>query len=82
MKDKWLISKVNALTLKRLAVLGSMTFLISRTSCAKEEPTCPCLMMKDLGTPSAARGFDAAPPLRCVLFFRRLAIAEEWRRDV
>ena len=64
------------LTLSRLAVLGSMTLRISRTSCAIDDPTCPCLMTKDLGTPSALPGLDATPPFRCVLFFRLLAMYE------
>jgi hypothetical protein len=63
------------LTFNRLAVLGSMTLRMSRTSCVNEEPTCPCFIMKDFGVPSFSV-FDttAAGPLRCVRFLRLRAM--------
>ena len=63
------------LTFRRLAVLGSMTFRISRTSCVRDDPTWPCLMMNDLGVPSE-RASRAFAPLRWVLVFLRLAISK------
>lgn len=54
-------------TFNRLAVLGSMTLRKSRTSCVREEPTWPCLIMNDFGVPATG---VAMVPLRCVLFFR------------
>jgi len=52
-----------------------MTFRISRTSCARDDPTWPCLMMNDLGVPSE-RASRAFAPLRWVLVFLRLAISK------
>lgn len=55
----------HGLTFNRLAVLGSITLRISRTSCVRDEPTWPCFIMKDLGTPSFAAAAAAGPwPLR------------------
>ena len=56
-------------------MLGSMTLRMSRTSCAREAPTWPCLMMKDFGAaPEPAEGGAAPGPLRCVRFLRRFAM--------
>lgn len=67
------------LTFRRLAVLGSMTFRISRTSCVRDDPTWPCLIMNDLGIPSkwASRAFA---PLRWVLVFLRLTMSRTWTK--
>jgi hypothetical protein len=64
------------LTFNRLAVLGSITFRTSRTSCVSDEPTWPCLMMKDFGTPSTVVDDVAELPFKCVLFLRLRAIRE------
>lgn len=62
------------LTFNRLAVLGSITFRTSRTSWVRDEPTWPCLMMKDLGEPSP--GVVVELSFRWVLFLRLRAIAK------
>jgi len=51
-----------------------MTLRISRTSCVRDDPTWPCLMMNDLGIPSE-RASRAFAPLRWVLVFLRLVIS-------
>ena len=44
------------LTCNLLAVFGSMTFRISRTSWARERPTCPCFITKLFGVLSEVPG--------------------------
>jgi hypothetical protein len=58
-------------------VCGSMSRRMSRTSWVSELPTWPCRITNDLGTvgSTVAAPDDAVPPLRCVLFLRRLAMA-------
>ena len=52
-----------------------MTLRTSRTSLAKEDPTCPCLITKDFGTPSDGTPGSVAPaPFRCVRFLRLRAM--------
>ena len=63
------------LTLRREAVLGSMTLRMSLTSCAREDPTCPCLMIIDFGTPAEVSSFFSTL-FRCVLFFLLRAMSK------
>jgi len=43
-------------TLSLIAVLGSMTLRLSRVSCVREVPICPCFMTKCLGMSSWVDG--------------------------